>query len=57
VGSWPLARATAKRLISSVERFLSVEASSGILLLAAAVLSIGINRIVVTDGSFRPCQS
>jgi NhaA family Na+:H+ antiporter len=39
-GSWPLARATANRLISSVERFLSVEASSGILLLAAAVLAM-----------------
>ena len=39
-GSWPLARATAKRLISSVERFLSVEASSGILLLAACRPSV-----------------
>jgi len=38
--SWPVARATAKRLISSVERFLSVEASSGIILLAAALVAL-----------------
>jgi Na+:H+ antiporter, NhaA family len=39
-GAWPAARATAKRLISPVERFLSVEASSGILLLAAALVAL-----------------
>jgi NhaA family Na+:H+ antiporter len=39
-GSWPAARAAAKRLLSPVEAFLSIEASSGILLLAAAVVAL-----------------
>jgi NhaA family Na+:H+ antiporter len=39
-GAWPAARATAKRLISPLERFLSVEASSGILLLLAALAAL-----------------
>jgi NhaA family Na+:H+ antiporter len=39
-GAWPAARATAKRLISPVERFLSIEASSGILLLASALVAL-----------------
>jgi NhaA family Na+:H+ antiporter len=39
-GTWQAARAAAKRLISPVERFLSVEASSGIVLLAAAVIAL-----------------
>jgi NhaA family Na+:H+ antiporter len=39
-GAWAAARATARRLLSPVERFLSVEASSGILLLAAAVVAL-----------------
>ena len=34
------ARAAAKRLISPVERFLSIEASSGILLLVAALVAL-----------------
>jgi NhaA family Na+:H+ antiporter len=38
--SWPTARAAAKRLLSPVERFLSIEAASGILLLAAAVVAL-----------------
>jgi NhaA family Na+:H+ antiporter len=39
-GTWSAARATAKRLLSPVERFLSIEASSGILLLAAALVAL-----------------
>jgi Na+:H+ antiporter, NhaA family len=39
-GAWPGARAVARRLISPVERFLAIEASSGILLLAAAVIAL-----------------
>jgi NhaA family Na+:H+ antiporter len=38
--SWPTARSAAQRLISPVERFLSIEASSGILLLVAAVVAL-----------------
>ena len=39
--AWPAARATARRLlISPVERFLAIEAASGILLLAAAALAL-----------------
>jgi Na+:H+ antiporter, NhaA family len=38
--SWPTARAAAKRLLSPVERFLSIEAASGILLLAAAAVAL-----------------
>jgi len=39
--TWPAARATARRLlISPVERFLAIEAASGILLLAAAALAL-----------------
>ena len=38
--AWPAARAAARRLISPVERFLAIEAASGILLLAAAVLAL-----------------
>jgi NhaA family Na+:H+ antiporter len=39
-GSWPAARAAAQRLLSPVERFLSVEAASGILLLVAAAAAL-----------------
>jgi len=39
-GSWPAARAAAQRLLTPVERFVSIEASSGILLLAAAVVAL-----------------
>lgn len=39
-GAWPAARAAARRLLSPVERFLAVESSSGIVLLAAAALAI-----------------
>jgi NhaA family Na+:H+ antiporter len=39
-GSWPLAHAAARRLVSPVERFLSVEAASGILLFAAALIAL-----------------
>jgi Na+:H+ antiporter, NhaA family len=38
--SWPAGRAAAKRLFSPVESFLSVEASSGIVLLFAAVVAL-----------------
>jgi NhaA family Na+:H+ antiporter len=38
--SWPSARAAAKRLLSPVEHFLSIEAASGILLLAAAAVAL-----------------
>jgi NhaA family Na+:H+ antiporter len=38
--AWPAARAAAKWLIAPVERFLSIEASSGILLLAAASVAL-----------------
>jgi NhaA family Na+:H+ antiporter len=38
--SWPAARAAARRLISPVERFLQVEAASGILLLIAAAVAL-----------------
>ena len=39
-GAWPAARAAARTLIAPVERFLSIEASSGILLLVAAGLAL-----------------
>jgi len=39
-GAWAAARSAARRLLSPVERFLSVEASSGIILLAAAVIAL-----------------
>jgi NhaA family Na+:H+ antiporter len=39
-GTWPAARATARRLISPLERFLAIEASSGILLLLAALAAL-----------------
>jgi NhaA family Na+:H+ antiporter len=39
-GTWPAARAVAKRIASPVERFLSIEASSGILLLVSAVIAL-----------------
>ena len=39
-GSWPAARSAARRLLSPVERFLSIEASSGIILLAAALIAL-----------------
>jgi NhaA family Na+:H+ antiporter len=39
-GSWPAARAAAKRLFSPVESFLAIEASSGLLLLLAAVIAM-----------------
>jgi Na+:H+ antiporter, NhaA family len=38
--SWPTVRAAAQRLVSPVERFLSVEAASGILLLVAAAVAM-----------------
>jgi NhaA family Na+:H+ antiporter len=38
--AWPAARAAAKRLLSPVESFVAIEASSGILLLAAAVVAL-----------------
>jgi Na+:H+ antiporter, NhaA family len=38
--SWTTAREAARRLLSPVERFLSIEAASGILLLAAAVVAL-----------------
>ena len=38
--AWAAARAAAKRLLSPVERFLSIEASSGIVLLLAAVVAM-----------------
>jgi NhaA family Na+:H+ antiporter len=39
-GSWPSAQAAARRLLSPVERFLAIEASSGILLLIAAATAL-----------------
>jgi NhaA family Na+:H+ antiporter len=39
-GAWPGARAAARRLLSPVERFLAVEASSGIVLLVAAAIAL-----------------
>jgi Na+:H+ antiporter, NhaA family len=39
-GTWPVARAAAKRLLSPIERFLSVEASSGVVLLVAAAIAL-----------------
>jgi Na+:H+ antiporter, NhaA family len=39
-GSWAPARSAARRLLSPVERFLSIEASSGIVLLAAALIAL-----------------
>jgi NhaA family Na+:H+ antiporter len=39
-GSWPPARQLARRALAPVEGFLAVEASSGILLLAAAALAL-----------------
>jgi NhaA family Na+:H+ antiporter len=38
--SWPAVRAAAQRLLSPVERFLSIEAASGILLLVAAAVAL-----------------
>jgi NhaA family Na+:H+ antiporter len=38
-GSWPAARAVARRVLSPVESFLAIEASSGIVLLAAALVA------------------
>ncbi|HEY7373041.1 MAG TPA: Na+/H+ antiporter NhaA [Polyangia bacterium] len=38
--AWSAARAAARRLLSPVERFLSIEASSGILLLAATLAAL-----------------
>jgi NhaA family Na+:H+ antiporter len=38
--SWPAARRAAKRLLSPVESFLAIEASSGIILLVAAVVAV-----------------
>ena len=38
--SWPAARSAARRLLSPVERFLSIEASSGIVLLTAALIAL-----------------
>jgi NhaA family Na+:H+ antiporter len=38
--SWPAARAAARRLLSPVEHFLSIETASGILLLVAAGLAL-----------------
>jgi NhaA family Na+:H+ antiporter len=38
--AWPAARAAARRLLSPIESFLSIEASSGIVLLAAAVVAL-----------------
>lgn len=40
-GAWPTAQAAARRLLSPVERFLAIEASSGILLLVAAAVALG----------------
>jgi Na+:H+ antiporter, NhaA family len=40
-GAWPAAQAAARSLLSPVERFLSVEAGSGILLLIAATVALG----------------
>jgi Na+:H+ antiporter, NhaA family len=37
---WPAARAAARRIIAPVERFLSIEAASGILLLVAACVAL-----------------
>jgi NhaA family Na+:H+ antiporter len=39
-GTWPLARRAARRVLSPVERFLSIEAASGILLLLAALVAL-----------------
>lgn len=39
-GAWPAARAAAKRLLSPVDSFLSIEASSGIVLLMAALIAL-----------------
>jgi NhaA family Na+:H+ antiporter len=39
-GAWPAARAAARRLLSPVDSFLSVEAASGVLLLLAAVVAL-----------------
>jgi NhaA family Na+:H+ antiporter len=39
-GAWPAARAAARRLLTPVDSFLSVEAASGILLLVAAVVAL-----------------
>jgi NhaA family Na+:H+ antiporter len=38
--AWPAAREAAKRLLSPVEHFLAIEASSGIVLLAAAAVAL-----------------
>jgi NhaA family Na+:H+ antiporter len=40
-GAWPRARELARRALAPVERFLAVEASSGIVLLVAAALALG----------------
>jgi Na+:H+ antiporter, NhaA family len=39
-GAWPAARAAARWLLSPVERFLAIEAASGILLLVAAAIAL-----------------
>ena len=39
-GAWPAVRSAARRLLSPVERFLAIEAASGIVLLAAAVIAL-----------------
>ena len=39
-GAWPAARSAARRLLSPVERFLPIEAASGIVLLVAAVIAL-----------------
>lgn len=39
-GAWPAARRAARRLLSPVERFLAIEASSGIVLLVAAAVAL-----------------
>ena len=38
--SWPAAHAAARRLLSPIQRFLQIEAASGLLLLAAAVIAL-----------------
>lgn len=41
-GAWRGFRAVARRVVSPVERFLAVEAASGVVLLAAAALALGL---------------
>jgi NhaA family Na+:H+ antiporter len=38
--SWPVAHAAARRLVSPIQQFLRIEAASGLLLLAAAVIAL-----------------